>query len=375
MRKTLILMGRYLPGYKDGGPVRTIKNLTDILGDEFDIRIMCNDRDHGDKEPYSDIKLNTYNKVGNAQVYYVQDGKFKFKTMLNEIKKVDVVYCCGPYNNYAIKAMILKRLGLFKQNLVVASMGSFSKGALSLKSKKKRIFLTLMKTFGLFKKIIWSVTSKIEENELKCVLGNESQCIIAEDLPRNEKVEHVHKKEKNHLKLIFISRICEMKNLLGTIQIISHLTEFPIQFDIYGNIEDKEYWDKCKKCLKQLPTNISWNYQGECDSNDVVNVLSNYDVFLFPTLGENFGHVISESLLAGCIPVISNRTPWFDLNEYECGNVIELNNYEVFIKILKKYAAMNQDEFDYYVNNAQNYIHQKNEDSIKNTRYKEIFNL
>ena len=28
----LIIMGRYLPGYKDGGPVRSIKNLTDFLG-------------------------------------------------------------------------------------------------------------------------------------------------------------------------------------------------------------------------------------------------------------------------------------------------------------------------------------------------------
>lgn len=37
MKKVLILMGRYLPGYKDGGPVRTIKNLTDILGNEYDI--------------------------------------------------------------------------------------------------------------------------------------------------------------------------------------------------------------------------------------------------------------------------------------------------------------------------------------------------
>ena len=55
-------------------------------------------------------------------------------------KKVDVVYCCGPYNNYAIKVMILKRLELFKQKLFVASMGSFSRGALSLKNKKKKGF-------------------------------------------------------------------------------------------------------------------------------------------------------------------------------------------------------------------------------------------
>ena len=35
----LIIMGRYLPGYKDGGPVRSIKNLVDYLGDEYNFKI------------------------------------------------------------------------------------------------------------------------------------------------------------------------------------------------------------------------------------------------------------------------------------------------------------------------------------------------
>ena len=373
MKKVLILMGRYLPGYKDGGPVRTIKNLTDIFGKEYDIRIMCKDRDHGDLQQYPNISVDTYNKVGNANVYYVKNEKFKFKNMLNEIKKVDIVYCCGSYNDYAIKAMVLKRLGFFKMPLVIASMGSFSKGALSIKSKKKMIFLNIMKKLGFFKKIVWSVTSVVEKKELKEVIGENVKCIIAEDLPRVEKVNHKHKKKKNHLKLIFISRICEMKNLLGAIQIISNLTEFPIQFDIYGNIENKEYWELCKIELKKLPVNVTWKYQGECDSNNVVETLANYDIFLFPTFGENFGHVISESLLAGCLPIISNRTPWLDLDNYKCGNVIDLNNKELFIETLKRYGILDDEEFKNYVINTQKYISNKNKESIDNTGYKEIF--
>ena len=36
----LIIMGRYLPGYKDGGPVRSIKNLTDFLGREYNFKFL-----------------------------------------------------------------------------------------------------------------------------------------------------------------------------------------------------------------------------------------------------------------------------------------------------------------------------------------------
>ena len=374
MKKVLILMGRYLPGYKDGGPVRTIKNLTDILGSEYNIRIMCHDRDHGDLECYPNIAVNAYNKIGNASVFYVKNGEFKFKTILKEIKKVDVVYCCGPYNNYAIKVMILKRLELFKQKLFVASMGSFSRGALSLKNKKKKVFLTLMKQIGLFKNVIWSVTSSVEEEELKNVIGKQAKCIIAEDLPRIEKIDHIYQKEENHLKVVFISRIAKKKNLLGAIEIISNLLNIAIQFDIYGPIEDNDYWNECKQQLELLPSNISWDYKGECNSDNVIDTLSNYDVFLFPTLGENFGHVISEALIAGCLPIISDQTPWLDLEECKCGNVISLDNQNLFIKALERYSAMDQKEFSYYVNNAQNYIKVKNEESIKNTGYREIFN-
>ena len=48
MRTIAILCGRYLPGYKDGGPLRTIGNICDCLGTEYRFKIITNDRDHGD---------------------------------------------------------------------------------------------------------------------------------------------------------------------------------------------------------------------------------------------------------------------------------------------------------------------------------------
>ena len=62
----LIIMGRYLPGYKDGGPIRSIKNLTDFLGKEYNFKILTCDRDHGDTEAYPNIKVNGWNRVGMA---------------------------------------------------------------------------------------------------------------------------------------------------------------------------------------------------------------------------------------------------------------------------------------------------------------------
>ena len=35
-KQVLILAGCYLPGIKGGGPIRTIANLVEVLGDEFE---------------------------------------------------------------------------------------------------------------------------------------------------------------------------------------------------------------------------------------------------------------------------------------------------------------------------------------------------
>ncbi|WP_278627196.1 glycosyltransferase family 4 protein [Thomasclavelia cocleata] len=372
MRNILILMGRYLPGYKDGGPVRTIVNVTNILGDKYNFYIMTSDRDHGDTKPYKEVRINKWNKVNKANVFYLKDGKFRFKDLIRESKQVDLIYCCGPYDKYAVKIMLLKRFHIIKKTLVIASMGSFSSGALAIKAEKKIIFIKVLKFMGLFKNIIWSVTSRVEENELKAVIGQNAECMIAEDLPRNIDVKHLHQKKKNELKIIFLSRICEKKNLLFTIQILKKINK-NIVFDIYGNMEDPIYWKKCENELKD--SSIKWHYMGECDSESVPETFAEYDVFLFPTLGENFGHVIGEALAAGCIPIISDTTPWLDFDENKCGKVIPLESMNEFINAINDFIIMDQEEFIVYINNAQNYINTKNQKSIKNTGYMEIFEL
>lgn len=74
----------------------------------------------------------------------------------------------------------------------------------------------------------------------------------------------------------------------------------------------------------------------------MIDVLSNYDAFLFPTKGENYGHVIYEALAAGCVPVISDRTPWLDLEENGCGYVVPLEDQDDFIKTIKELAAIKE---------------------------------
>lgn len=375
MQKVLILTGRYLPGYRDGGPVRSLINLTEWFGDEADFRIMCLDRDHGDSRPYPDISEDEYNNVGKAKVWYT--AGFSEEKIKGLAEDADIVYVCGPYNDYARQAMRLKKKGKIAAPLYVASMGSFSPGAFRIKGIKKRAYVLYMKAAGMFDGVTWSVTSKREEEELKSIVGKNSRTVIASDLPRKGVTGHESVKEEGMLRLVFVSRITRKKNLSQVPEILRLIgKDVKISLDVYGTAEDPVYFEECRKKLDDLRDNrcgFSWEYKGEAKSGDVPKIFARYDAFLFPTLGENYGHVIAESLASGCIPVISDTTPWLDLDEKGCGFVCRQNDRQMFADALMKLGLMNGDEFGIMIKNATEYITRVNNASVEKSGYRDIF--
>lgn len=373
-RDILVIMGRYLPGYKDGGPVRSIKNLTDFLGKEYNFKILTCDRDHGDTEAYPNIKVNEWNRVGNADVYYVPPKGFSQKLIVELAGQADLVYVCGCFNDYAINVLITNRLGKIKVPVVVAAMGLFSPGALQIKIAKKKIFINTFNALGLFKNVYWSATSGMEVTDILTVIKTDRKKImIAEDLPRAvQGTKIVKNKKAGELKVVFISRFSPKKNLLQAIKILQQVRS-NVEFTLYGPDEDKDYWFECQKELNKLPDNVKWEWKGNLESEKVVETLKNQDVFLFPTRGENFGHVIQEALSAGCPCIISDQTPWQDLEAQGVGYVLSLKDDKPFVDAIERYAAMEPKGFQEVSEKAHQYAGDVSNNKIKNTGYRKIF--
>ena len=340
MNKILILTGRYLPGYKDGGPLRTIVNVTEALGDEYEFYIVALDRDHGDASAYPGISYNVWNQVGKAQVWYVQPGGFTFKLLLQLSKGMDRVYLCSFYDPYGYKTLLLKKAGKIQCPVALASMGVFSKQAQASKALKKTIFIAGCKLLGLFKNITWSVTSQLEANDVKHVIGKNIRYVIAEDIPRSH-VPGLLEKANGLLKIIFLSRICEHKNLALAIDAVKEMQDKSVELTICGPVYEDEYWDRCKKKLNDL--DCTWTYKGEVPSEQVQEMLAQQDVFILPTKSENYGHVIFEALSVGCIPVISDRTPWQCVADCKAGYVLPLET-GAFTKALDTLSQMSCEE-------------------------------
>lgn len=335
MRTILILCGRYLPGYKDGGPLRSIQNLTDRLGDEYDFRIITTDRDHGDNESYSGILFHEWNQVRKAKVWYVAPGGFSPELIEEKASGADVVYVCGCFNDYARTALKLKKQGKIKIKVVVASMGLFAPGAFHIKYWKKKTYVTLLKIGGYLKNIEWSATGEREIADIKREIGANAVCRLAEDVPRQMATLPEPTIKQDTLKLVFLSRISREKNLEYAIEVLKKVSG-KVDFDIYGPTPDADYFEQCMNLVKGLPGNIHTTYKGEAPTEKVPEIFSQYQAFLFPTLGENYGHVVYEAMAGGCIPIISDRTPWNHIADIGAGKVIPLDSPEVFAQEIQK---------------------------------------
>lgn len=374
MTKILIIIGTYLPGYKAGGPVQTVKNLTDCMGDEYDFYILTADRDLGDSAPYDDIRYRAWNQLGKAKVWYVKPGGFSASVIRHLSEDVGLVYVCGLFSDYSRTVMHLKRSGRLSCPVVIAPMGIFSQGAFRLKRRKKELYIAMCRLMGWFRDVIWSASNEQEVADTRRLIGKNAACMIAQDIPRRMlKRPQSIGKEAGKLRLVFLSRISPKKNLKYAIELLENL-KGQVLFDIYGVMEDREYYSACMQQAQRLPSNIRVSYKGAISPEEAVGTFSQYHAFLFPSRGENYGHVIYEAMAGGCIPLLSDRTPWQELEAKKIGRVIPLEDRDAFQRAIQELLDMPREEYEKWHDRLTDYAWECS-CHIDDTGYRRIFDM
>jgi glycosyltransferase involved in cell wall biosynthesis len=361
MKKLLIITRWYLPAVKSGGTVRSITALVNGLKDEFSINILTSDRDLGATEPYENIEFNTLTKHNGTPIIYLSQLNIKNIKKYIELINPDIIYINSFFDITTQVIMFLKLRGEIKAEIILAPRGELAKGALSIKANKKRVYLFLYKLFNLSKGITFHATSPEDALDIKNNFPNNKVEIIQNPKEENRVNYTLPIKEKNSLKMVFISRIAPVKNLLYALKILEkiEINGF-LTFDIYGPDEDKNYWNACQEVIAKLPSNIEINYKGFVHPSEISATLSKYHLFFLPTKGENFGHAIVEAMQVGLIPLISNKTPWQNLETINSGFSLSLeNNTSSFTHAIIKVLEMENESFIACSTNVKSYITQK----------------
>jgi glycosyltransferase involved in cell wall biosynthesis len=345
-----VLSDYYLPGFRAGGPIRTLQGIIELLNDEFEFKVVTRDRDLGMRIAYPDIVPNQWLRVGAAQVIYLSPGRLVGPTVraLIRANQHGAMYINSWFSfPFAIQPLILRRLGLVpRRPLIIAPRGEMALGALQIHSGRKSVYVEMARLLGLANDAIWHASSPHEVTDIRRRFRAATQVVIAPDLALATKPNAHRQSEKvaGKLRLFFLGRISRMKNLDGALRFLGGING-QIQFSIYGPVEDSGYWRRCQELISRLPSNVEARYRGEVSPAQVDEVIASHDVLFLPSLGENFGHVILESLTNGRPVLVSDRTRYKDLESKGVGWDVALEEPERYREVLQRLVEMDSAEW------------------------------
>ncbi|HVS95269.1 MAG TPA: glycosyltransferase family 4 protein [Puia sp.] len=364
MRKKtiLVLVDWFAPGYKAGGPIQSCVNFAFSLKDEFDIFVLTTDTDHGETAPYPGIPSDRWlnNIHPGFKVKYLPRtalNRRMIKAAISELNP-DYIYLNHLFSPFfVVYPLWLKYKGVYRNEVVVCPRGALYDSALSVKPWKKTPFLKLFRWLGIHRKIVFHATNQREKEAIHRFFPR-SAVRIADNLPNsNQPGFQTVAKQPGDLRCVFVARIVPIKNLFFLLTAMETVNT-RVTLTVVGPVEDKAYWEECRRKMQGLPEHIKVEWVGPKRNDELMPILREHHLFVLPTTGENFGHSIFEALLAGRPVLISDQTPWLDMASRKAGWDLPLADPAAFTRILETIGSWDQSTFDEWALAAWSYAHE-----------------
>src|ERR1039457_485320 len=180
--KILVLTDWYSPGFRAGGPIRSLVNFTQAMKDAYDINILTTNMDFGESTPYPNIDPDKWIQLDeHVHVNYLNQNNLSIGMIYRVLKKNEpgILYLNSMYSVYfSIVPMLLASITRLNYKIILSPRGMLQKGALAHKSFKKYLFLQLVKISGIPKRIKFHATDPQEENDIRALFGNKSNVSI-----------------------------------------------------------------------------------------------------------------------------------------------------------------------------------------------------
>ncbi len=317
--RVLAFLRHYLPGYRSGGPIRSVASLVESLGDSYEFLIVTKDRDAGMQSPYEGVPIGQWTSVGKAKVFYVPQDDHGLRTIRRLMAGTahDILYLNSVYAPESTLMPLLLRAARLAPRVpvVLAPRGELSDSAINLDRSRKRPYLAVTHGMGIFRDVIWQASGPRELREVQQRMGVPAHRVrIAEDIAMQSRHLMGHPEappspRSGPLKVVFLSRLSPEKNLGFLLEALS-LVRTPVRLEVIGPWRSAQYRSACEARLAALPACVSVRILPAVAHEQVHAQFAAADLFAFPTMGESFGHVILESLAAGTPVLVSDRTPW-----------------------------------------------------------------
>ncbi len=345
--KILIAIDWYRPAHKAGGPITSIENLVNRLGDDENLEfyIICGLFDYGATDSLP-VEQETWVKLGKAQVQYWHPKRLNFNTWKQVIQqlKPHVIHMQGLWS---IKFSILPLLAaqsckkvLPIDKIIVSPRGMLTPQALKQKRWLKAPVAWVLKRLNAYKNVVFHSTNDQETKEILNYMGGVSNPILQiPNVPRSLYRENrEYTKTPNHLNWVFVGRISPEKNPMLLLQALQML-DLPTTGYFIGGYQNEPYFTEFQNAMSALPAQHQVKYLGELSVDEITEQLTQCDLLINTSISENFGHAMAEALSAGVPILVGPNTPWQELWELKAGEVAEYSA-QSFATAMDKFTSM-----------------------------------
>lgn len=362
--KILVFSDWFYPGSQAGGPIQSLISLMKKSSDTF--YVLTRNTDLNSTIPYANIQSDTWQSSfqENVQVYYLNEN-----TMTEDfISKIyveinpDRIYLNSMWSpKFTLLPLKVFRRSNCSTKVLLAPRGMLKPAAFNQKGFKKKLFLLLSKFNSLYSNITWHATSEIEQDEILQKFPK-AKIRIAPNLS-NAALTHFKKERSSPFKLLTVGRISPEKGYYEALETMRNWNPSQaVQWDVVGLKENTELVKVLQNAADEFPF-IKIQMHGHKNSEDLKIFYEKAHLFFLPSRGENYGHAIAEALSSGTPVVISENTPWNNLEEEFAGKSSSINPIDL-AQSLDFFLNLSDEVYGYWSEGALNYA-SKNVNSPK----------
>ena len=350
-----LVSSSFYPATFYGGPISATWDLSKKLAEKgHDIYVSTTNANGNDK---LDIECNCFlKKENNFFVKYYNEqliNKFSFSFLFGiwlDIKKSDVVYIQYLFHYTVLLSLLCSVIQ--KKKIIICPRGSFSVFTLSNKfAFLKSFWLSLfIKPFVGY--IIWQASSCLEKKDILNRFPSATVETINDGVDFNSFQNEVFTSRVELLKEFTNCNFKEVSHVFFSMGRLHKIKGFDVLINAFSLFLEKNKNAKLiiaggddgsgiqlKSQIKKLNLSASIFLIGAINFKDKKRLLNNCDYFALASEFESFGIVIAEALSCGKPVVVSNKTPWKDIQINNCG-IFAANAknsfYEAFNKIINE---------------------------------------